>query len=303
MIITDHINIPLRSSASVAVIGQFDGVHLSHQRALREAVLVARSMNAIAVAVVMPAPVEAGTEACCLTTADEKMQMLELCGVDVCVLLPSCREGVVSMAEHIVPLLKERLHAMHVILAEGMETDSPVKPSGLTDSFAAEGIIVQNAEQLIVDGEAVSSEVICRKLLSGDVSGAARMLGRNYTVCGTVVGGQRKGREIGFPTANISFDDTHKLVPRRGVYATNASVGGVDKHYAAMTNIGMRPTFNGDSMTVETHLFDFSEEIYGETLHVSFVSHIRDERRFDSVADLVSQLQADKMLISRRVGK
>ena len=108
MIITDHINIPLRSSASVAVIGQFDGVHLSHQRALREAVLVARSMNAIAVAVVMPAPVEAGTEACCLTTADEKMQMLELCGVDVCVLLPSCREGVVSMAELIVPLLKER---------------------------------------------------------------------------------------------------------------------------------------------------------------------------------------------------
>lgn len=300
MIITDHINIEPRPSASVAVIGQFDGVHLSHQHALHEAVRMARSMNAVAVAIVAPSPAEPDDAPCSLTTADEKIQLLEQCGADICVLLPPCGESTCSMTEILGPLLKERLRALHVIAAEDLETTAPAVESALTDSCAAEGIIMQKAAPHIVDGEEVSSAAIRRRLLSGDVAGAARMLGRNYTVSGTVVGGQRKGREIGFPTANISFADTHKLVPRRGVYATTAKIACQPDERLSMTNIGTRPTFEGNSMTIETHILDFSADIYGETLSVSFLRHIRDERRFGSVSDLISQLQEDAERAKRK---
>ena len=294
MIITEYTDIQHQTSAAVAVVGLFDGVHLTHMKAMSEAVGMAHAAGAQTIAVVLRAAEQTSESHRCLTTHDEQMQILEQCGADICVLAPTPSAD--TLPELVESLLKKRLCATDVFLADTDWTDAQQSEvvRQLADSCERENITLHTAVPVCIDGAEVNRHAICEQLTAGDVAGAMRMLGRPYMLSGIVVGGQRKGRELGFPTANMSFSGIQKIIPRRGVYATEASIGTQEHRYAAMTNIGMRPTFDGNSMTVETHLFDFSEEIYGEKLYVSFVSHVRDERRFESVADLVSQLQADE---------
>ena len=139
---------------------------------------------------------------------------------------------------------------------------------------------------------AISSTGIRRALMEGDVEAAAAMLGRRYSLHGVVVAGNRLGRTIGFPTANMQLYDPLKLIPGRGVYLVEVNTLG--RHFYGMTNIGFRPTVNGQNMTIETNIFDFDEMIYGLDITVSFVRKIRDERKFDSLEDLSAQLAADR---------
>ncbi len=295
MIITEHTDIQHQTSAAVAVVGLFDGVHLTHMKVMSEAVGMAHATGAQTIAVVLRA-----AEQTCLTAHDEQMQILEQCGADICVLALSPSTD--TLPEMVRGLLKERLCATDVFLADTDWTDDSQSEIEymLADSCERENIRLHTSAPVCINGTEVNRFAICEQLIAGDVAGAMRMLGRPYMLSGIVVGGQRKGRELGFPTANMSLSGIQKIIPRRGVYATEASIGTQEHRYAAMTNIGMRPTFDGNSMTVETHLFDFSEDIYGEKLYVSFVCHVRDERRFESVADLVSQLQADEEKIRGR---
>lgn len=137
------------------------------------------------------------------------------------------------------------------------------------------------------------SDEVRRMLLSGDVAGASRLLGTPYMLSGVVVGGKRIGKKIGFPTANLRLRHPSNIVPLQGVYATLAYLGDDGRAMPAMTNIGFRPTFDGDGMTIETHIFGLDRDIYGVSLTVAFIERIRPEQRFADIAELVGQLHND----------
>lgn len=142
-----------------------------------------------------------------------------------------------------------------------------------------------------MDGAPVSSEGIREALRAGDVARAADWLGRPYRLAGTVVHGDHRGRSIGFPTANLKVSE-ERTIPARGVYATWALAA--ERRYASVTNIGVRPTFDGEhAVTVEGHLLDFSGDLYDRALALEFVARIRDERRFAGVGELVAQIKQD----------
>jgi riboflavin kinase/FMN adenylyltransferase len=146
-------------------------------------------------------------------------------------------------------------------------------------------------EKLALGGAPVSSERIREALRAGAVGQAAELLGRPYALAGTVVHGDHRGRTIGFPTANLMLP-AERTIPGRGVYGTWALVAG--RRYASVTNIGIRPTFDGaHATTVEAHLLDFSGDLYDQSLALEFVARIRDEQRFAGVAELVAQIRQD----------
>jgi riboflavin kinase/FMN adenylyltransferase len=143
--------------------------------------------------------------------------------------------------------------------------------------------------------ETVSSSAVRSALLAGDVTMAAVMLGRRYSISGTVVSGQQIGREIGFPTANLRPFDEHQLIPKHGVYAVDVKVDGLTVR--GMLNIGMRPTVDKSAdahLTIEAHLIDYKGDLYGHTMQIELISRLRDERRFRSLDDLISQLYCDR---------
>ena len=147
------------------------------------------------------------------------------------------------------------------------------------------------AVDLLGGGEPVSASSIREALGAGDIDAAAQLLGRPYQVRGQVVRGEARGRSIGFPTANVDVDDS-VLMPGRGVYAVTAELDDEDQ-LAGVANIGVRPTFGGDALVLEVHLFDFDDEIYGHEMQINFIGRIREERRFASVDDLVAQIARD----------
>jgi riboflavin kinase/FMN adenylyltransferase len=144
-----------------------------------------------------------------------------------------------------------------------------------------------------VENQTVSSTSIRNALQDeGNVEKAAKFLGRYYILNGTVVHGDKRGAKIGFPTANIHADQARKIVPKKGVYAVWIRVD--NSYFPAMMNIGQRPTFDGDDVTMEVHIFDFDEDIYGREVQTQFVKRLRDEKKFDGPDELVKQLKKDK---------
>ena len=153
------------------------------------------------------------------------------------------------------------------------------------------------AEPLLVDGVAVSSTEIRGALQRGDLEVAARLLGRAYTLSGTIAHGAGRGRTLGFPTANVL--PTRPVLAAPGVYACTADVGG--RKERAVVNVGVRPTFDETILAVEAYLLDFAGDIYGQTMTLTFVSRIREERRFPSVEALKTQIEADVAEARRRL--
>ena len=153
--------------------------------------------------------------------------------------------------------------------------------------FSVEEIPAKDIQQINV-----SSTKIRTSLLAGEIHAATQFLGYPYFISGTVVKGDKIGREIGFPTANIKPDETYKLIPKNGVYAVKVIVN--EKEYEGMLNIGIRPTFKGINQTIEVNIFDFDKEIYGQKIRVKFYERIRDEQPFEDLNELKNQLNIDK---------
>ena len=155
------------------------------------------------------------------------------------------------------------------------------------------GIHIMQATAYTQEQDKVSSSAIRRSLFSGDVSTAKKYLGYNYFLEGTVVGGYKVGRKIGFPTANIRVDFSEKLIPSIGVYAVYVYVNG--QKYKGMLNIGYRPTINnGTDLSIEVHILDFQGDIYHQKMRIEFIEFLRPEMKFNSVDELVLQMQKDK---------
>lgn len=284
---------------AVVTTGFFDGVHLGHRHVLETLVSSARERGEEALVVTFwPHPravlQQDARDFRLLTSLEEKKALLLGCGVDRVEVIPFTRAFAAMTAAEYLDLLRKKYGATLVVMGYDNRIGSDHKT-------AAElpGVIVVDEKGLPVMSSAVETSVslsstqIRKALEEGDVTGAAAMLGRPYGLHGVVVAGNRLGRTIGFPTANMQLYEPLKLVPGNGVYAVEVEVLG--QKYRGMTNIGTRPTVGGTTRTIETHILDFDQDIYGLPLEIRFLRRIRSEIRFPSLDALRSQLEKDRI--------
>ena len=312
---------------AVVTTGFFDGVHLGHRHVLETVVSSARERGEEAIVVTFwPHPrtvlQQDAREFRLLTSIEEKKERLLACGIDRVEVLPFTREFAALKADEYLRLLRERYGATLVVMGydnrigsdrltaadlSGMDTQVPVLVSGpLFGGRCPKEVAEENyfsgrcpKNQFSSAGEnpmgvnsSISSTQIRKALEAGDIGLANGMLGYNYGLYGVVVAGNRMGRTIGFPTANMQLYEPLKLVPCNGVYAVDVEVLG--NTYRGMCNIGLRPTVDGKVRTIETHILDFDEDIYGLPLRLRFLRRIRDERKFPSLEALKEQLVMDR---------
>lgn len=284
---------------SVATIGFFDGVHRGHRFLIGQVLDAARVRGLSSMLITFPQHprmvMQAGYQPRLLTTFDEKCSLLSATGVDACVALPFTRElSALSARPFMQQVLRDRLQVRTLVIGYDHRFGHD-RTEGFDDyvRYGAElGMEVLRAEAFVEGATNVSSSVARASLEAGEVDVAARCLGYDYFLCGSVTTGQQIGRTLGFPTANLQVDDSLKLVPADGVYAVRVHVG--THVYKGMLNIGCRPTIDDDSRrTIEVHLFHFSGDLYGQSLRVEFLRRIRGEQKFHSREALARQLQQD----------
>jgi len=278
-------------------IGVYDGVHRGHQEIIRKLTAGAHEIGVSAVVVTFsphPATVLGKREVKCLTTPDERADLLSALGVDVVVTHPFDQSVADLSAWEFMTRLKEHLGVSHLLmgydfaLGKGREGNATrLAELGREMDYTTEVV------PAVSDESGVISSTEIRKLIGlGDVVEAAGLLGHNYGLHGLVVHGDGRGRTINFPTANIEYADG-KLIPANGVYACWAWVNGV--RYASAVNVGVRPTFKSETVRplVEAFILDFNLDIYGRDVRLEFVARLRDELKFPSVDALVEQMQRD----------
>lgn len=300
----DVANLPLPGKPpSVVSIGVFDGVHLGH-RAILDANLAHARERSLAPTVVTfrehPKSVLLGRAPRTLTTLEHRLEHFRRAGVEHTLAL-QFDEGLRSMAaeKFVEEILIERLAAQSFVL--GFDSKFGKDRRGGPELLGGMGFDVTVVPEIVVERRAVSSTAIREAVELGDLAAAARMLGRPVSVFGEVVHGNARGRELGFPTANLDLH--HELHPPTGVYACRARrhtrsgpLEGTDAGMPAVTNIGYRPTVDGQpgpAPVVEVHLLDFAGDLYGELLEVDFVAHLRGEQRFAGLEALSAQITRD----------
>ncbi len=297
-----------RDSASVLTVGTFDGVHLGHQAILRYLQERAAALGGIsAVLSFHPHPREIVEETALslLTTIDERADLMATMGLGQLIVLPFTKEFSRLSAEAFVEdVLVRGIGAREIVIGydHAFGRDRRGNADLLRALGAKHGFAVDMIPARIVAEQTVSSRKI-RQLLeeAGDVAAAATMLGRPYSLEGKVVRGAGRGRDLGFPTANMAITHPRKAIPAHGVYAVRVRrrSKGQPAALPGMMNIGVRPTFGGAQRMIEVHLLDLDENLYGEILRVEFVSRMRGERRFGSKKELARQLSEDKARSSK----
>ena len=290
-------------SPTVATVGVFDGVHRGHQQLIGLVVEKARLQNLTSVVITFdrqPRQILDPTfQPQVLTTLDEKITVVEGLGVDYFVVLPFTKEtAALSARSFMQQILRDQL-CVETLITGYDHRFGKNRSEGFDDyvRYGRElGMQVCRGEAVLMDGgqRTISSSVIRDLLLEGKVELMPSCLTRPYQLSGKVTQGEQIGRCLGFPTANLVPDDPNKLIPAPGVYAVWATVEGDNRTWAAMMNIGTRPTFYGQRQTLEVNLFDFEGNLYGQTVCISFVKHLREEHRFDTPEALITQLQEDR---------
>lgn len=287
---------------SVVTIGTYDGVHLGHKVILDRIVALARSMGAESVVLsfhphprlVVGPP---GGSLQLLSTVDEKITQLRACGIDRLMLYPFTKDfSETTSASFIQQVLVEQIGASTVVVGYdhrfGHDRDGgldDLRLGGQHYGFSVEEISPQQ-----IDEAKVSSTRIRKALLSGEVSEANRLLGYHYPLTGTVVQGKMLGRTIGYPTANLSVPDPHKLIPKLGIYAVRCLLSD-GRTFPGMLSIGTNPTVaEGLERTIEVYLIGFSGDLYGQQLTLKFISFLRDEAKFSSLDSLKAQMAIDE---------
>jgi len=285
---------------SVVTVGAFDGVHRGHQQIIGYLVEKAREIGGRSVVVTFdPHPQEVlrrgGTTVSILTTLEERAREFERLGVDLLVVVPFTTETAATSWRNFLDTLKSQLGLAEIVMGydHAFGRNREGTPSVIRRAGEAEGFAVTEIGPLLVDGVTVSSTKIRAALLEGDVALAAHYLGRPYTLSGTVIRGDGRGRSIGLPTANIAPDHAAKLVPSNGVYCVTVEVEGEEAR--GMTNIGVRPSFtDGRIRTIETHLLDFDHDIYHTSITLRFRRFVRSEQTFDGPQAFLAQLALDR---------
>lgn len=279
-------------------IGFFDGVHLGHRFLVSELSKLAKGKglgSAVLTFRTHPRQVlHSDYIPSLLTTAEEKIELLQSTGVDYVVVTEFTQELSQLSAQEFMRMLHDNLNVKCLIIGYDHRFGHN-RSESFEDyvRFGKEiGIEVVQSSPLVVDEINVSSSVVRKAISEGDVAHANQLLGREYTLAGVIVKGFQVGRTIGYPTANIAYDSC-RMLPKDGVYAATVSVD--NNPYNAMLYIGSRPTVNTGKISVEANLFDFSGDIYGKKVTVSFVERVRESVKFDSVEDLKEQLKKDEI--------
>ena len=291
-----------RLDPRVATIGFFDGVHRGHCFLIHQVCDEAQRRGMRSMLVTFPEHptrvLRPEVTMSLLTSADEKKRLLRATGIDEVAMLPFTRELSAMSARAFMEHILLQQFNVRVLVVGYDHRFGHHRSEGFDDYVKIGkkiGMEVVRALPLSGgDGGGPSSSAIRRALEEGRVGDAATMLGRPYSLCGTVVSGFHVGTEIGFPTANVQPDDPDKLIPMNGAYAVEVEIGS-SRVVQGMLNIGTRPTLdNGSDRSIEVHLFDFHDDLYGASIQIRFCHFIRKEKKFGSLAELQEQLQYDE---------
>jgi riboflavin kinase / FMN adenylyltransferase len=285
---------------AVVTTGTFDGLHIGHQKIINTLQTVASAIDGETVIITFhPHPrlvlFPDDNDLKLLTTLDEKIQLLEKAGINHLIIIPFDKNfSRLTSLEFVRDILINTIGTKKLVIGYdhhfGRNREGnfeSLKELAPLYNFDVEEIPAQDINHV-----AVSSSKIRTALLEGDVATAKEYLSYSYKLTGVVVQGNQLGRTIGYPTANIVVDDKYKLIPANGVYAVNVFFG--KEKFGGMMNIGVRPTVNGTSRTIEVNIFDFSDDIYNQQITVEFVAHIRTEQKFAGLDALKNQLKTDK---------
>jgi len=289
-----------RLDHAVVTSGTFDGVHLGHQKILRRLVEEAGKSNGESVLITFwPHPRMVLNNNMnflqLLNTMEEKQQILRDIGIHHLVLIPFTKEfAETSSADFIKKVLVDSIGTRKLIIGYNHRFGKNREGSfeSLKENAPTYGFEIEEIPRHEIDHIGISSTKIRQALTTGDVETAERYLGRPYSLTGLVSHGEKLGRKIGYPTANIIIEETYKLIPANGVYAVKVHLG--KKQYSGMLNIGFRPTVKGKTLRIEVHVFDFNMEIYDQRIRLDLKHRIRSEKSFSDLDELSDQLTRDK---------
>lgn len=291
---TENANI---SRPTVLTLGVFDGLHLGHKKIIQTVVERADALDVVPTALTFdPHPravLHPETAPPLLQTLDQRLAALEVLGIEQTIVIPFSREfAAIEAGDFLREVIHDRLQAREVYLGKGFAFGKGRAGNiDLLRKISAElGFFADEVSEVQLHGARISSSKIRELLAEGRVNPARRMLGRPYGVEGKIIRGDRRGHTIGFPTANLQ--PQNRVIPRTGVYVTATLIG--DTWRRSITNVGVRPTFGGDAEpSVETYIFDFDGDLYGDVLRVRFLHRLRDERKFSGIDELKAQIGLD----------
>ena len=291
---TENANI---QKPTVLTLGVFDGLHLGHQKIMETVVERARAVDAAATAITFdPHPravLHPESAPPLLQTLDQRLANLEVLGIEQAIVVRFDKDFAEQQAEDFLhEIVHDRLQAREVYLGKGFAfgKDRGGNIELLRRMGNELGFVADEVDEVQLRGQRISSSKIRGLLSEGRVNLARRMLGRPYGVEGVIVRGNRRGHTIGFPTANLH--PHNRVIPKFGVYATATLVDGLWRK--SITNIGVRPTFGKDlEPSIESYIFDFDADLYGDVLRVRFLHRIRDERKFSGIDELKAQIERD----------
>lgn len=284
---------------TIVTIGTFDGVHIGHQKIIEKLVHEAKSSEKKSVLLTFfPHPrmvLQKDVSIKLINTIDERAQHLEKLGLDYLIIHPFSKEfSRLTALDFVRDVLVNRLNISKLIIGYdhhfGKNREGNIEQ--LTEYSHLYDFTVEEIPAQDIDEVSVSSTKIRKALANGQLKTANNYLGYNFSLTGKVVNGKQLGGKIGFPTANIDISEEYKLIPKTGVYVVKSTIENATVY--GMMNIGNRPTVDGEYQTIEVHFFDFNQNLYDKELTIELLYFLRDEQKFDSVPDLISQLKKDK---------
>ena len=284
---------------TIATLGTFDGVHIGHQKILKKMIKLARKNNLESVVLTFfPHPrmvLHKDSKIKLLNTIEERIEILKKSGLDHIVLQEFTKEySRMPAREFVRDILVNQLQVKTVIVGYdhhfGRNRSANIEDLREFGEHYDFNVIEIPAQE--INEVSVSSTKIRLALKKGDIAKANKYLGYNFILSGTVVKGNSLGKTIDYPTANIDIAENYKLIPKKGVYIVKSRIEG--NCVFGMMNIGKKPTVSGKIKTIEVHFFDFSQNLYGKKIQIEMLKRIRDEKKFDSIQDLKTQLEIDE---------
>lgn len=285
---------------NVITIGTFDGVHIGHRMILERLINNAKKVDLKSMVLTFfPHPrmvLQKDSDIKLLNTLDEKIEILQSLGLDYLIIHPFSKDfSRLSATEFVRDILVNKLKTKKIIIGYdhrfGRNRTANITDLisfGNTFDFEVEEISAQE-----INDVSVSSTKIRKALEDGDIKTANTYLGYKYRLTGTIRKGKGLGRQLHFPTANLHIEETYKLIPKNGAYVVQSLINGINVF--GMMNIGYNPTVSGTEKTIETHFFDFDQDIYSQKIRIEIIARLRDEHKFDSVDALKKQLAKDKI--------
>ncbi len=295
-----YLDFPTTLKKSVVTIGTFDGVHIGHQEIIKKLSDHCKKNDKESVILTFfPHPrivLQKGSGIKLLNTIDEKIALLEKAGLHHLIIEPFTKEfSRLTALEFARDVLLKHINTKKLIIGHdhrfGRNREGNFKQLqeyGSTYNFDVEEIPAQDIKDITV-----SSTKIRKALEDGEIEKANTYLGYHYMLTGKVVTGKALGRQYNYPTINIEIAEDYKLVPKAGVYIVETTIN--NKHFFGIMNIGKRPTLNGRKKTIEVHLLDFNENLYGEKIQVGLLKRLRDEQKFASLEHLFAQIKKDEV--------